>query len=152
MIYLLFMLVGASPGSTGGGIKTTVAAVAFLNMKSVVLGHERTEAFRTEISPASVKRAFAIVLLALMVLGVAILLLSINDAEKGLLRLAFEAFSAFSTVGLTLGVTPDLSMLSKCVIILVMLIGRVGALTLLFAVVTKSEQKPYRYPTEEIMY
>ncbi|MDQ2656485.1 MAG: ATPase, partial [Bacteroidota bacterium] len=64
MIYLLLMLVGASPGSTGGGIKTTVAAVAFLNMKSVVLGHERTEAFRSEISTASVKRAFAIILLA----------------------------------------------------------------------------------------
>lgn len=152
MIYLLLMLVGASPGSTGGGIKTTVAAVAFLNMKSVVLGHERTEAFRSEISTASVKRAFAIILLALMVLGLAVLLLSINDAEKGLLRLAFEAFSAFSTVGLSLGVTPDLSMFSKTVIILVMLIGRVGALTLLFAVVTRSAQKPYKYPTEEIMY
>lgn len=59
MIYLLLMLIGASPGSTGGGIKTTVAAVAFLNMKSIVLGHERIEAFRTEIAIASVRRAFA---------------------------------------------------------------------------------------------
>lgn len=152
MIYLLLMLIGASPGSTGGGIKTTVAAVAFLNMKSIVLGHERTEAFRTEISIASVKRAFAIILLALLVLGLAVLLLSINDAEMGLLRLAFEAFSAFCTVGLTLGVTPQLSALGKLVILVVMFIGRVGALTLLFAVVTRSNERPYKYPPEEIMF
>lgn len=152
MIYLLLMFIGASPGSTGGGIKTTVAAVAFLNMKSVVLGHERTEAFRSEISVNSVKRAFAIVLLALLVLGLAVLLLSIYDYEQGLLQLAFEAFSAFSTVGLSLGVTAELSTFGKLVIMAVMFIGRVGALTLLFAVVTQSGDRPYRYPTEDIMF
>jgi Trk-type K+ transport system membrane component len=152
MIYLLLMLIGASPGSTGGGIKTTVAAVAFLNMKSVVLGRRRIEAFKTEIAMASVKRAFTIILLALLVLGLAVLLLSINDAEIGLLRLAFEAFAAFSTVGLSLGVTPDLSNFGKIVILAVMFIGRVGALTLLFAVVTKTDERPYKYPSEEIMF
>ena len=152
MIYFLLMLIGASPGSTGGGIKTTVAAVAFLNMKSVVLGHERTEAFRSEISGASIRRAFAILLLATLVLGIAVLLLAVNDSEKGLLRLAFEAFSAFATVGLTLGVTPELSFLGKLVIMGVMFIGRVGALTLLVAVVARSGSRPYRYPTEEIMF
>lgn len=152
MVYLLLMLIGASPGSTGGGIKTTVAAVAFLNMKSIVLGHERTEAFRSEISVVSVKRAFAIILLALLVLGIAVLLLSVYDSEKGLLKLAFEAFSAFATVGLTLGVTPQLSILGKFVIMVVMFIGRVGALTLLFAVVTKSGGRPFRYPSEDIMF
>lgn len=152
MIYLLLMFIGASPGSTGGGIKTTVAAVAFLNMKSVILGHRRTEAFRSEISVASIKRAFAIILLALVVLGVAVLLLSVFDAEKGLLKLAFEAFSAFSTVGLTLGITSELSFFGKFVIMAVMFIGRVGALTLLVAVVTKSTERPYRYPSENIMF
>ena len=152
MIYLLLMFIGASPGSTGGGIKTTVAAVAFLNMKSVILGHERTEAFRTQISVASIKRAFAIILLALLVLGIAVLLLSIYDFEKGLLKLAFEAFSAFSTVGLSLGVTPQLSVFGKFVIMAVMFIGRVGALTLLFAVVTQSGDRPYQYPSEDIMF
>jgi len=152
MIYLLLMFIGASPGSTGGGIKTTVAAVAYLNMKSIVLGHERTEAFRTEISMSSIKRAFAIILLALLVLGIAVLLLSINDFEHGLLKLAFEAFSAFATVGLSLGVTPELSAFGKMVIMAVMFIGRVGALTLLFAVVTQSGDRPYRYPAEDIMF
>jgi Trk-type K+ transport system membrane component len=59
MVYLLLMYIGASPGSTGGGIKTTVAAVAFLNMKSIVLGRKRTEAHRTEVTEASINRAFA---------------------------------------------------------------------------------------------
>lgn len=152
LMYLLLMLIGASPGSTGGGIKTTVAAVAFINMKSIVMGHERPEAFRTEIPETSIKRAFAIILLALLVLGIAVLLLSIYDFEQGLLKLAFEAFSAFCTVGLTLGVTAKLSMFGKFVIMAVMFIGRVGALTLLFAVVTKSGARPYRYPSEEIMF
>lgn len=152
MVYFLLMFIGASPGSTGGGIKTTVAAVAFLNMKSIVLGRERTEAFRSEISAASVKRAFAIIMLALLTLGMVILLLSIYDSEKGLLKLAFEAFSAFSTVGLTLGITAQLSFFGKFVIMMAMFIGRVGALTLLFAVVTKSTEKLYRYPSEDIMF
>lgn len=152
MIYLLLMWIGASPGSTGGGIKTTVAAVAFLNMKSIVFGRQRTEAFRTEISFASIKRAFTIILLSLLVLGMAILLLSIYDAEKGLLRLSFETFSAFSTVGLSLGITPTLSFPGKLTIMGVMFIGRVGALTLLFAVVTRAEERRYRYPSEDIMF
>jgi Trk-type K+ transport system membrane component len=152
MIYLLLMWIGASPGSTGGGIKTTVAAVAFLNMKSIVFGHERTEAFRSEISSASIKRAFAIILLSVLVLGLAVLLLSIYDYEKGLLKLAFEAFSAFSTAGVSLGVTPQLSLFGKLVIMVVMFTGRIGALTLLFAVVTRSVEKPYRYPSEDIMF
>jgi Trk-type K+ transport system membrane component len=152
MVYLLLMWIGASPASTGGGIKTTVAAVAFLNMKSVVMGRKRTEIHRSEITESSINRAFAIIMLSLLVLGIAVLLLSINDFEKGLLKLAFEAFSAFSTVGLTLGVTPELSLLGKFVIMSVMFIGRVGALTLLFAFVTKSETRYYRYPKEEIMF
>lgn len=152
MIYLMLMWIGASPGSTGGGIKTTVAAVAFLNMKSIVMGRERTEAFRAEIPFTSIKRAFAIILLSLVVLGVAVLLLTIYDSEKGLLKLAFETFSAFSTVGLTLGITAQLSFFGKLVIMSVMFIGRVGALTLLFAVVTRSEERRYRYPPEQIMF
>lgn len=152
MIYLLLMFIGASPGSTGGGIKTTVAAVAFLNMKSVVLGRHRTEAFRTEISAASIRRAFAILLLATLLLGTAVLLLAVNDSEQGLFRLAFEAFSAFATVGLSLGVTPELSFLGKLIIMGAMFTGRVGALTLLGAVVARSGAQPYRYPSEEIMF
>ena len=151
MIYLLLMWIGASPGSTGGGIKTTVAAVAFLNMRAVLLGKTRIEAFRTQISEFTNHRAFAIILASLLIIGVAILLISFQDADKGLLRVAFEVFSAYSTVGLTLGITAKLSAFSKLVLSIVMLMGRVGTLTLFFALITPVREVNYRYPSEDIL-
>jgi trk system potassium uptake protein len=151
MIYLLLMYIGASPGSTGGGIKTTVAGVAFLNMRSIILGKSRTEVFRTQISKGSISRAFAIIVLSLLVLGLSILLVSINDSDKGLFKIAFEVFSAFSTVGLTLGITPDLSFMSKLVLSVVMLAGRVGTITLLVAFISPLKETYFRYPTEDVL-
>lgn len=152
MIYLLLMYIGASPGSTGGGIKTTTASVAFLNLGSIIQGKNRTEVFRTQISEFSINRAFAIIVLSLLILGLGILLIAVNDSDKGLLRIAFEVFSAFSTVGLTLGLTGDLSITSKIVLIFIMFIGRVGALTILVAFVHQAKQLYYRYPSEEIIF
>jgi trk system potassium uptake protein len=150
MIYLLLMWIGASPGSTGGGIKTTVIAVACLNLKNIILGKARTEFARVQIGEDSIQRAFAIILLSLLVLGVTVLVLSINEPDKQLFSIAFEAFSAFGTVGLTLGITPDLSITSKIMLSFVMLTGRVGTLTLLYAIITPAKPIYYRYPREEI--
>ncbi len=152
MVYLLLMWIGASPGSTGGGIKTTTAAVAVLNVASVVRRKDRTEVFRTQISESSINRAFATIVVSLLVLGVSVLLIGLNDADKGILRIAFESFSAFSTVGLTLGITQDLSIFSKFVLVVVMFIGRVGVLTVLMAVVHQIKTLHYRYPSEDIMF
>jgi Trk-type K+ transport system membrane component len=152
MIYLLLMYIGASPGSTGGGIKTTTASVAFLNLGSIIQGKNRTEVFRTQISEFSINRAFAIIVLSLLTLGLGVLLIAINDSDKGMLRISFEVFSAFSTVGLTLGLTGDLSITSKIVLIFIMFIGRVGALTILVAFIHQAKQLYYRYPSEEIIF
>jgi trk system potassium uptake protein len=150
MIYLLLMWIGASPGSTGGGIKTTTIAVAFLNLKSIALGKDRTEFSRVQISESSIQRAFGIIFLSLIILGVTVLLLSVNEPDKQLFAIAFEAFSAFSTVGLTLGITPDLTISSKILLSIVMLIGRVGTLTILYAFVTPAAAIYYRYPREDV--
>lgn len=150
MIYLLLMWIGASPGSTGGGIKTTTIAVAFLNLKSIVIGRERTEFSRVQVGENSIQRAFAIILLSLLVIGVTVLVLAVNEPDKQLFAIAFEAFSAFGTVGLTLGITPDLSISSKILLSFVMLIGRVGTLTILFAIITPGPARYYRYPREEV--
>ncbi|MBK7651643.1 MAG: ATPase [Flammeovirgaceae bacterium] len=152
MIYLMLMWIGASPSSTGGGIKTTTAAVAFLNLRAIVFGKNKTDVFHTQIGEQSINKAFAVILLSLLVIGLAVLMIAVNDEEKGLLKIAFEVFSAFATVGLTLGITPELSDTSKIVLILTMFIGRVGALTLLIAFVTEVRHQPYQYPVEEIMY
>lgn len=152
MLYLLLMWIGASPSSTGGGIKTTTAAVAFLNLRSVIFNKNRTEVFRTQISEQSINRAFAVMLLSLLFIGLTVLLISIYDGEKGILNISFEAFSAFSTVGLSLGITADLSYVSKIVLVFCMFIGRVGALTVLMAFVNRARTQSYHYPVEEIMY
>jgi trk system potassium uptake protein TrkH len=152
MIFLLLMWVGASPGSTGGGIRTTTAGVALLNMVAVLRGKDRTEFFKSEISHQSVRRAFAIILLSFLMLGFFIFLVSVNDSDKGLIQIAFEIFSAFSTTGLSLGITPNLSIGSKVVVILTMFVGRVGMITLLVAFIRQSPQLYYRYPKEDISF
>lgn len=152
MIYLMLMWIGASPGSTGGGIKTTTAGVAILNMVSILRGRDRTEYRRSEISSQSIQRAFAIIVLSLILIGTAIFLLSLYDSEKGLLVLAFEAFSAFSTVGLTLGITTELSGFGKMVLVFTMFIGRVGMITLLVLFIKQSRRLYYRYPKEDITF
>jgi Trk-type K+ transport system membrane component len=152
MFYLLLMWIGASPSSTGGGIKTTTIAVAFLNLKSIITERKRTDIFNTQISENSINKAFAMILLSLLVIGITVTSVAINDADKGLLKIAFESFSAYSTVGLTLGITPQLSDLSKVILVFTMFIGRVGALTVLMAFVSKAKTQAYRYPEEEIQY
>ena len=152
MIYMLLMWIGTSPGSMGGGIKTTTIGVAVLNVLSVIQGKDRTEFSGAEISHRSIRRSFAIILISFAIIGIAIFLISIFDSDKGLLKIAFEAFSAFSTVGLSLGITADLSHLSKIVLILSMFIGRVGVLTIFIAFVQQSQQLYYRYPKEEITF
>ena len=150
MITFLLMWIGASPASTGGGIKTSTFAIATLNILSLAKGKQRIEVYRREIADISVKRAFATIALSLIVIGSGIVLITVFDPEKGLLNIAFESFSAYSTVGLSLGITGALSTVSKCIIIVIMFIGRVSMLSIIVAVFKKIKHKNYRYPSEEI--
>lgn len=152
LIYLLLMWIGASPGSMGGGIRTTTAGVAVLNMVSILRGKDRTEFNYSEISPHSIRRAFAIIVLSFLLIGFFIFLVSINDSDKGLINIAFETFSAFSTTGLSLGITSALSSQSKLVLVITMFIGRVGMLTLFAVFIKQTKQLYYRYPKEDITF
>ncbi len=151
MVIFIMMWVGASPGSTGGGIKTSTLAIAVLNVLSIAKGKDRIEVFKREISPISTRRAFAIITLSLVVLGISIFFLAHFDSEKGLLPLAFESFSAFSTVGLSLGITSELSDPGKIVIILTMFVGRVSMLTILVAFLRRIVNLKYKFPTEDVL-
>jgi trk system potassium uptake protein len=150
MMVFLLMWIGASPQSTGGGIKTSTFAIATLNVLSLAKGKSRIEIFRREIADISVRRAFAFIALSLVVIGFAIIFISMFDKEKELLDIAFECFSAYSTVGLSLGITGDLNNESKFVLIMVMFIGRISMLSLVIAVFKKIKHKNYSYPKEEI--
>lgn len=151
MLTFLLMWIGASPGSTGGGIKTSTLAIATLNFFSLARGKNRVEVFKREISNFSIQKAFAIISLSVIVIGVAISMISLFDSNKSLLAIGFESFSAYSTVGLSLGITADLSSASKMVIILTMFIGRVSMLTILIALLRRVKHQNYQYPKEDIL-
>ncbi|OYX27556.1 MAG: potassium transporter [Flavobacteriales bacterium 32-35-8] len=151
LFVMLLMWIGASPASTGGGIKTSTFAIATLNIFATAKGKKRIEINTREISSSTVNRAFAIISISLIVIGVAIILLLFFEPNKTLMEIAFECFSAYSTVGLSLNVTPTLSYNSKIVIIIVMFIGRIGMLNLLFGMLGQIGQKFYQYPQENIL-
>ncbi len=150
MMIFFLMWIGASPASTGGGIKTSTFAIAILNILSLARGKSRIEIYRREIADSSVRRAFAIISLSLIVIGLGIILISVFEHDKSLMEIGFECFSAYGTVGLSLGITADLSNASKLIIAVIMFVGRVSMLTIIIAIFKKIKQKNYRYPTEEI--
>ena len=150
LIYLFLMWVGASPGSTGGGLKTSTFAVAILSSFSIAKGKDRVEVFRREISVSTLKKAFAVTFLSFIAISLSVFALKLFDRELPLLSAVFEAFSAFSTVGLSLGITAGLSFGSKLVLILTMFVGRVGILTLLIALSREVKNLSYRYPEENV--
>lgn len=151
LVVLFLMWVGASPASTGGGIKTSTLAVAFLNIVSIVRGKSRLELFNREIPAISVNRAFAIITLSIIVISISTVCISFFEPSLSLLNISFECVSAYSTVGLSRGITAQLCTASKLVLIITMFIGRVGTLTLLIAIFKKGVNEVYRLPSENIL-
>lgn len=151
LIVMFLMWVGASPASTGGGIKTSTLAVAILNTFNIARGKTRLELYNREIPKISIERAYAIIMLSIFVITISILLVSFFDTSKGLLDISFECVSAYSTVGLSRGITSELSTVSKLVLIVTMFVGRVSMLTLLIAIYKRVSSEDYRLPTENIL-
>lgn len=152
LILIMFLMwVGASPVSTGGGIKTSTFAIAMLNAVRIARMKRHIEFHKREFHERSVDRAFAIVILSFIILGCASLIMYLLEPDKGALNIFFECVSAFGTVGLSLGITPLLTDVSKLFLILLMFIGRMGILTLLFALFRSSKALVYRYPKENII-
>lgn len=158
---VLLMIIGASPGSTGGGLKTVVFAVGAVGLLAVVRGRDRVEAFGRTISSTSVNRALAMVFVFLMTVMTTTLLLVIFERRpEHFLDLLFEAASAAGTVGVSSSVTlasgevvsttTSLTAASRYVIILTMFLGRIGPLTLLLALAGQTESTRYEYPTERV--
>lgn len=129
-ILTILMFIGASPGSTGGGIKTSTLFVLLNSVKSTATNQHCT-AFRRKIPDKAVFKAFMITFLSLMVVSVSTLVMCALEPEYSFLQLLFECTSAFGTVGLSTGITPDLGTAGKLVIILTMFIGRLGTLTII---------------------
>ncbi|BAV94104.1 potassium uptake protein, integral membrane component, KtrB [Ichthyobacterium seriolicida] len=146
----LFMFIGASPGSTGGGIKTSTIVLLFMSTYATIRGKNRIETSRYNISFELVNKSVTILLFSLSFIFVSVFLLSITDGDIPILKLVFEEISAFATTGLSMGITNDLSICGRIIIMVSMFIGRVGALTLAFALSKKLVTAKYEYPETHI--
>ncbi len=145
------MFIGASPGSTGGGVKTICFALAVLAVISVMRGRDRVEVFGRAIHASLINRAVTMFTLGIAVVMITTLLLvTFENQPTRFLDLMFEATSAFATVGVSTSVTPELSLPSKWVVIVTMFLGRVGPMTLMLALSRRSTNARYEYPYERV--
>jgi len=148
-LMVILMFIGAAPGSTGGGIKVTTFAILVTAVLARLRGKEDIVLFRHRISKESVYRAISMTLLSVIFVVIATMLLSVTENAE-FLSVLFEAVSAFGTSGLTMGLTPNLTTVGKCLIIILMFVGRIGPLTLAYALKSKNTKELYRYPEGNI--
>jgi trk system potassium uptake protein len=150
-LIIFLMFVGASPGSTGGGIKTTTFATLLGAVWSQIKGKEDVVFFKHRILYNTIYKALTVTFSGLFIVMVVTMLLTITEQGKDFLMILFEATSAFGTVGLSMGLTPELSPIGKIVIMLTMFVGRLGPLTIAYAVTLRRKPDPFRYPKGKIM-
>ena len=156
---MVLMFIGASPGSAGGGIKTSTFGLLLIYALYRWRGHESPRAFRRSIPPETLDRASAVVVTAVGLVIIAGSLLMATEARNTLpaesqakfLPVMFETFSAFGTVGLSMGITAGLSTAGKLVVSIVMFVGRVGPLTVALAVVARRKRTRVAYAEENLM-
>ncbi len=152
-IMIILMFIGASPASTGGGIKTTTLATLILTVKSFILGKEDIEIYERRIDMSTVKKSVGIFFIGIIVVVFGTLIISVTDPDFTVLEAGYEVVSAFATVGLSIGGSPNLSVLGKIFIMLFMFMGRVGSLTIFMALYSKGIKKntTIRYPEGKIL-
>jgi trk system potassium uptake protein TrkH len=149
LFIIMLMFIGASPGSTGGGIKTTTFATLLATVFCLVSGREETSVFGRRLGTLVVFKAMAVAVISMGIIAAVTLVLLVNG-DGTLAQALFESTSALGTVGLSTGITPELAASSKLALILTMFAGRVGPLTLAFALMQRAHGK-VRLPEEKIM-
>ncbi len=148
-IMVILMLIGGSPGSTAGGIKTATIAVLFLSAITVFSRKNEVQCFKRRISDETIRNAGAILFIYLVLFFASGFIISRHEGLP-LLTCLFETGSAIGTVGLSLGITGKLSLLSRSILMILMFLGRVGGLTLIYAALPSSDNKNSRMPLEKI--
>ncbi len=151
LLLIMLMFVGASPGSTGGGVKTSTFGVVLAFVRSRIAARESVHLFFRNIPQENIVRAFTLIALSMNLIFFSSLIIFINQPQLLMRDVFFEVFSGFGTVGLSLGITPQLSFLSKMVIIITMYAGRIGPLTLLYAFSRRRALGKFEYVEERVM-
>lgn len=148
---LFMMWVGCASQSMGGGIKINAFAAVVLNLRSIVLGQQGVSAFRRTISPSSIRRANAVVCFSIFAILFYACTLMLLEPELPAGAVAFEAFSAVTTVGMSFGITPELGDLSKCVLATAMFLGRVGIISVLCGIIGNRPDVSKMLPSDDII-
>lgn len=153
-IFMSFlMFIGSSPSSVGGGIRTTTFAIAILFLITFARGKEHIQIFGREIHLVDVYRSFVVILVACFMVLIATMILLITEPDATLIQIIFEITSAFGTCGMSLGITSDLSVVGKVIIMILMFIGRVGLISFLYSLGGggRGKKTNYHYPKERII-
>jgi trk system potassium uptake protein TrkH len=150
LILIILMFIGASPGSTGGGIKTSTFGIVVLFLKKVITNRDEVTAFKHSIGESTVNKALTITLLSFFYL-ITIISLLLATGSYSLLQATFETASALGTVGLSMGITPTLSDSGKLLIIITMIVGRVGPLAIGYSLIGKIKPIRYSFPQGNVM-
>lgn len=148
---IILMYIGAGSGSTAGGIKITTFAVLMATFWSQLKGKEDIVLFKRRIEMQTILKAITVALSGLMIILLVTILLSITDKGHHFIMYLFEATSAFGTVGLSMGLTPELSSFGRVIIIFTMFVGRLGPLTLGFAITRRRTKEAFHHPKGKIM-
>ncbi len=150
LLLSILMFIGASPSSVGGGIRTTTFAINLLFLFHFARGNRSIKVFKREIHEEDIIKSLVVTLMATIICFSAVVILSATE-NHDTLAIIFEVASAFGTCGLSMGITPDLTNIGKCIIIILMFIGRVGILSFLFMIGGKEKSAKYHYPKERII-
>ncbi len=152
VVVMALMFIGGSPASTAGGIKTTTVALVFLHIYCTTQGKKDTEVFRRRLNREALDRALAILGIGITIIVIILILLSITEQGASFIEIAFEAFSAFGTVGLSIGLTGKLTTFGKIIIAFAMFFGRLGGLTIVFALAQRQHDysRQLRYPEGKV--
>lgn len=151
LMTIILMFIGGASGSTAGGLKVTTFGVLVFTVISVLKGREDTEVFGRKFSKETVYKAFTLLFISGMLVLVVTTILTIAEPDKLFINLLYEATSAFGTVGLTAGVTQSIGWVSKIALIITMYLGRVGAITVILAVINKKKKSGIKYPEAKIL-
>jgi trk system potassium uptake protein len=151
ILIMMLMFIGGSSGSTAGGIKTSTFSIILLSAYSTIRGKRNLEMGTHTISFEILNRAFSIFLFSTGFIFISIFILSLTDGNINIINIAFEVTSAYSTSGLSTGITADISHSGRIIIMICMFVGRVGPLTIAFALSRRVQSTSYKYPTAHLM-
>ncbi len=151
LILMFLMFIGASSGSTGGGIKTSTFIVAFSAIFATITGKKSVTLWRRTISQDLIYKAFSVFIFSATFIFIATFLLTLSDPNIPFINLLFEEISAFATVGVSTGITSKMSDIGKLILTASMFVGRVGVLSLAFSLSVPVSSNAYKYPNSHIM-